>query len=217
MTRSLFCAAIAATALAGAAQAQPIDPAIVPAIDNARVTVRDVGLEPGKPAPVIAHAGDYAILYLKGGRIRGSDGKVTTRPDGGAFFGHGGVTSDTAVTNAAHEIVVDLKDTPSNTVPNTSGLPLAFPRPGSRMILENDRMRVWNYAWVPGQPTAMHFHNTEVVVVFRGDGDIASTTQDGKTVVAHHSPGDIVFNTANRSHSEEVVKGAQSGIMLELK
>ena len=33
----------------------------------------------------------------------------------------------------------------------------------------------------------------------------------------HRHPGDIVFNVANRSHSEELVKGQQSGIMLELK
>jgi predicted metal-dependent enzyme (double-stranded beta helix superfamily) len=210
MNKIRFCALLAVL-LAQTAQAQ------TPVIDNARVTVRDVVLEPGKPAPAIAHAGDYAVLYLQGGRIRGSDGRTAMHPDGGAVFGHGGVTSDTAITAPAHEIVVDLKDTPSNTVPNTTGLPPAFPRPGSKMVLENDRMRVWNYAWVPGQPTAMHFHDTEVVVVFRGDGDIASTTQDGKTTVAHHSPGDIVFNTANRSHSEEVVKGQQSGIMLELK
>ena len=217
MNKTRFCALLAAllaqTALTQSALAQT--PA--PVIDNARVTVRDIVLEPSKPGPVIAHAGDYAVLYLQGGRIRGSDGRAATHPDGGAVFGHGGVTSDTAIAAPAHEIVVELKDTPSNTVPNTTGLPLAFPRPGSKMVLENDRMRVWNYAWVPGQPTAMHFHNTEVVVVFRGDGDIASTTQDGKTIVAHHSPGDIVFNTANRSHSEEVVKGQQSGIMLELK
>jgi quercetin dioxygenase-like cupin family protein len=212
MNKTLFCAVLAALpALAQSAQAQ------TPAIDNARITVRDVVLEPGKPAPVIAHAGDYAILYLQGGRIRGSDGKVAKHPDGGAVFGHGSVTSDTAIGAPAHEIVVELKDTPSNTVANTTGLPLAFPRPGSKKILENDRMRVWNYAWVPGQPTPMHFHNSEVVVVFRGDGDVASTTQDGKTTVAHHNPGEIVFNTANRSHSEELVKGQQSGIMLELK
>jgi predicted metal-dependent enzyme (double-stranded beta helix superfamily) len=217
MNKTRFCALLAAllaqTALTQGALAQT--PALV--IDNARVTVRDIVLAPDKPGPVIAHAGDYAVLYLQGGRIRGSDGRTANRPDGGAIFGHGGVTSDTAITAPAHEIVVELKDTPSNTVPNTTGLPPAFPRRGSKMVLENDRMRVWNYAWVPGQPTAMHFHDTEVVVVFRGDGDIASTTQDGKTIVAHHSPGDIVFNTANRSHSEEVVKGAQSGIMLELK
>jgi hypothetical protein len=216
MNKTQFCALLAAlaqTALTQSALAQT--PA--PVIDNARVTVRDIVLEPGKPGPVIAHAGDYAVLYLQGGRIRGSNGRVVKHPDGGAFFGHGGTSSDTAIGAPAHEIVVELKDTPSNTVPNTSGLPLAFPRPGSKMILENGRMRVWNYAWVPGQPTPMHFHNSEVVVVFRGDGDVASTTQDGKTTTAHHNPGEIVFNTANRSHSEELVKGQQSGIMLELK
>jgi quercetin dioxygenase-like cupin family protein len=212
MNKTLFCAVLAALpALAQTAQAQ------TSVIDNARVTVRDVTLEPGQTAPVISHAGDYVILYRKGGQIRGNDGRTADHPDGSAVFGHGGQTGDTALSAPAHEIIVELKDSPSNTVANTTGLPPAFPRPGSKKVFENDRVRVWNYAWTPGKPTAMHFHDTEVVVVYLGDGDIASTTQDGKTAVNHRNPGDIVFNTANRSHSEEVVKGAQSGIMLELK
>jgi quercetin dioxygenase-like cupin family protein len=197
--------------LAGGALAQ------APVIDNARVTVRDVALEPGAPAPVITHAGDYIILYRTGGSIRSADGKTARHADGSAVFGHGGSTSDTAVAAPAHEIVVELKDAPSNTVPNTTGLPPAFPRPGSKKVFENDKVRVWNYAWVPGKPTAMHFHDTEVVVTYLQDGDIASTTQDGKTTINHRNAGDIVYNLANRSHSEEVVKGQQSGIMLELK
>ncbi|HYS46499.1 MAG TPA: hypothetical protein VEM35_08675, partial [Rhizomicrobium sp.] len=154
---------------------------------------------------------------FQGGRIRAADGKTVTHPSGGASFGHGGATSDTATNGPAHEVVVELKDAPSKTVPNTTGLPPAFPRPGSKKILENEKVRVWNYAWQMGKPTPMHFHNTEVVVVYRGDGDVASTTPDGKTATNHHNPGDIVFNVANRSHSEELVKGQQSGIMLELK
>jgi quercetin dioxygenase-like cupin family protein len=213
MNKTCLFALLALPVLAQSALAQGL-PAV---IDNARVTVRDVPLAPGQPAPVITHAGDYVILYRTGGRIRGSDGQVADHPDGSAVFGHGGQTNDTAVSAPAHEVIVELKDSPSGTVPNTTGLPLAFPRPGSKKVFENDRVRVWNYAWVPGQPTAMHFHNTEVVVVYLGDGDIASTTQDGKTAVNHRNPGDIVFNAAGRSHSEEVVKGQQSGIMLELK
>lgn len=210
MKKTLICALslIAAPALAQT-------PA--PVIDNERVTVRDIPLEPGTPAPAIEHPGDYVILYFQGGHIRGADGKTATHPSGGALFGHGGTTRDTAIGKPAHEIIVELKDSPSRTVPNTTGLPPAFPRPGSKKILENDRIRVWNYKWLSGKPTPMHFHNTEVVVVYRGDGDIASTTPDGKTANNHHNPGDIVFNVANRSHSEELVKGEQSGIMLELK
>lgn len=212
MTKTLLTAALLA-ALPVAALAQT--PA--PVIDNARVTVRDVVLEPGQPAPAIAHAGDYIILYRTGGRIQGSDGRVVRHADGSAVWGHGGTTSDTAVGAPAHEIIVELKDAPSNTVPNTPGLPPAFPRPGSKKVFENDKVRVWNYAWVPGKPTAMHFHDTEVVVTYLQDGDVASTTPDGKTTVNHRKAGDIVYNLANRSHSEEVVKGEQSGIMLELK
>lgn len=188
-----------------------------PLIDNARVTVRDVTLQPGTPGPAISHAGDYAILYFQGGRVRSADGKTANHPSGGAVFGHGGSTRDTALDKPVREIVVELKDAPSNTVPNTTGLPPAFPREGSKLILENDRIRVWNYAWVPGKPTPMHFHNTEVVVAYRGNGDVSSTTPDGKTTVNHRKAGDIVFNVANRSHSEALVQGEQSGIMLELK
>ena len=215
MKKTLICilAGLATPALGQTAPA----PLPTPTIDNARVTVRDLVLQPGAQGPAISHAGDYVILYFQGGRIRAADGKTATRASGGAMFGHGGSTSDTALDKPAHEIVVELKDSPSNTVPNTTGLPPAFPREGSKLILENDRIRVWNYAWVPGKPTPMHFHNTEVVVAYRGNGDVASTTPDGKTTVNHRKAGDIVFNVANRSHSEELVKGEQAGIMLELK
>jgi quercetin dioxygenase-like cupin family protein len=188
-----------------------------PTIDNERVTVRDVHLAPGQAAPAISHAGDYIILYVDGGRLKGSDGKTQSHAAGSAHFGHGGSTSDTALDKPAHQVVVELKDARSRTVPNTTGLPPAFPREGSKLVFENEKVRVWNYAWKPGKPTPMHFHNTEVVVVFLQDGDLSSTDPAGKTQTAHRSPGDIVFNLANRSHSELLVKGEQSGIMLELK
>jgi quercetin dioxygenase-like cupin family protein len=188
-----------------------------PTIDNERVTVRDVRLAPGQAAPAISHAGDYIVLYVDGGRLKGSDGKTQSHAAGSAHFSHGGSTSDTALDKPAHEVVVELKDAPSRTVPNTTGLPPAFPREGSKLVFENEKVRVWNYAWKPGKPTPMHFHNTEVVVVFLQDGDLSSTDPAGKTQTAHRSPGDIVFNLANRSHSELLVKGQASGIMLELK
>lgn len=213
MRNPLFGAALAMPLLALPALAQ----APGPVIDNERVTVRDIPLEQDKPGPMIEHSGDYVVLYVKGGRIRAADGKTVTHPSGSALFGHGGATSDTPTNGAAHEVVIELKDTPSRTVPNTTGLPPAFPRPGSKKVFENEKIRVWNYAWRPGKPTPMHFHNTEVVVIYLGDGDVASTTPDGKKTVNHHNPGDIVFNVANRSHSEELVKGEQSGIMMELK
>lgn len=200
---------------AGALSARADAPASV--IDNGRVTVRDILLKPGQPGPTIEHVGDYVILYVTGGRIRHTDGSSQILVAGSATAGHGGMTRDTALDTDVHEVVVELKDSPSNTVPNTTGLPPGFPRPGARKVFENDRVRVWNYTWLPGKPTPMHFHNTEVVVVYLGNGDILATTLDGKKTITHHNRGDIVFNLANRSHSEELVQGDMSGIMLELK
>ena len=208
MKKTLLCA-LAAFATPAWAQA--------PVIDNERVTVRDITLERGKAGPAIQHAGDYVVIYVNGGQVRAADGKTAMQAAGSAVSGHGGSTSDTATGGALHEVVVELKDAPSNTVPNTTGLPPAFPRDGSKLVLETPKVRVWNYTWLPGKPTPMHFHNTEVVVTYLHDGDVASTTPDGKKTVNHRKAGDIVFNLANRSHSEELVKGEQAGIMLELK
>jgi len=211
MRKPALLAALALMAVPARAQAP------APTIDNARVTVRDIALEPGKTGPAIPHAGNYVVLYFDGGRIRGADGRIKTHPAGDATFGHGGETRDTAMGAAAREIVVDLKDAASNTVPNTTGLPNGFPREGAKKVLENDKVIVWNYTWVLNKPTPMHFHNTEVVVAYRGDGDIKAATPDGKSTIGHRKTGDVVYNLANRSHSEELVSGTASGVMLELK
>ncbi len=203
----------ATAALTGAARAD----APAPVIDNARVTVRDIHIKKGETAPSIAHAGEYVVLYVNGGRIRSTGNKTANPVAGSAMTGQGGATADTALDGDVHEVVVELKNAPSNTVPNNTGLPPAFPREGSKLVLETPKVRVWNYAWVPGRPTPMHFHNTEVVVTYLHDGDVSSTTPDGKTQVNQRKAGDIVFNVANRSHSEALVKGEQAGIMLELK
>ena len=195
----------------------PVLAQVPPVMDNPRVTVRDIHLEKGVAGPAISHAGDYVVLYFDGGRIRSADGKTKTHPAGDAVAGHGGTTSDLSLDGPAREIVVELKDAPSNTVPNTTGLPPAFPREGSKLVLETPRVRVWNYAWVPGKPTVMHFHNTEVIVAYRGEGEITSTDPSGKATPNHRATGDIVYNLANRSHSEALVKGEVSGVMLELK
>jgi hypothetical protein len=191
--------------------------AAAPVMDNPRVTVRDIHLEKGMPGPVISHAGDYVVLYFDGGRIKDGGGKTAVHAAGSATAGHGGTTADTSLNGPAREIVVELKDAPSNTVPNTSGLPPGFPREGSELVLETPKVRVWNYTWLLNKPTPMHFHNTEIVVAYRGDGDIKAVTPDGKSGVTHRATGDIVYNTANRAHSEELVKGTASGVMLELK
>jgi uncharacterized RmlC-like cupin family protein len=194
-----------------------------PVIDNERVTVWDIELTPGASGPATPHDEDTVIMFLEGGQIRtvDSSGKATTaeRKAGDAVFvPRGADATDTLVSGGpAHEVVIALKDHKAPSIANNTGLPAAFPRPGSVQVLDNDRVVVWNYSWVKGAPTQMHFHNKDVVVAFRFDGALKSVTPDGASVVNSYKSGDIRFNKGNRAHYEELMDDHQSAVMMELK
>ncbi|HEY6249530.1 MAG TPA: hypothetical protein VI685_06190 [Candidatus Angelobacter sp.] len=114
-------------------------------------------------------------------------------------------------------IVIDLKDHPVAPIQNTSGYPLAFPRPGIKKLFENERVIVWDYTWEPGVATPMHFHDKDVVAYFLEDGDLKSTAPDGQAVVNTYTSGTVRFNTRNRTHTETLVRGKQRAIITELK
>ena len=118
---------------------------------------------------------------------------------------------------SARSIVVELLAPPVGPLPNTTGLPAAFDRPGIEKLMENERVTVWRYAWQPGKRTPVHFHASDVVVVFTADGVLASITQDGKTVMNPHSFALTKFSPRGRVHQEELVKGKASAVMVELK
>ena len=37
-------------------------------------------------------------------------------------------------------------------------LPPAYPRPGASTLIENQRVVVWNIAWLKGEPSPLHRH-----------------------------------------------------------
>ena len=116
-----------------------------------------------------------------------------------------------------HAIVIALKDVKIAPAPNNTKYPLAFPREGVNKVLENDRVIVWDYTWIKGRPTVMHFHDKDVVVVYMADGKLKSTTADGMSVVNDISFGKTTFNAPNRTHSEELVEGSARAVITEFK
>ena len=114
-------------------------------------------------------------------------------------------------------IVIDLKDQQATPYKNTTTYPLAFPRPGSKKILENDRVIVWDYTWTPDVATPMHFHDKDVVATFLEDGDLKSTTPDGQATVKPYKPGTVKYNLGGRTHTETLIRGKQRAIIVELK
>jgi hypothetical protein len=195
-----------------------------PILDNERVTVWDVTWTKGTSIPAPALAGDWVRVDLLGGSIRTTAAQGASHLEklkaGDVRFEPRGATRNeegVADNHPSRSIVVALKDHPVDPIANNSGYPDAFPRPRVKKRLENDRIVVWEYTWLPGQPTPMHFHSRDVIVVQLTDGALRSTTPDGKSVVLNHTFGLAKFSPRNRTHFEELAKGHAHAIMVELK
>lgn len=172
-----------------------------PLIDNERVTVWETN---GGPAQRHSLVDEVEI--------------VIARDQGTAFFlpkGKGGFP--TASFRPEKTIEIALKDHTVAPLANKSGYPNAFPRPGVKKLIDNARVIVWEYTWKPGEPTPMHFHDKDVVVVYTDDGDLQSTTPDGKKVVNKYTFGMAKFNARDRMHTELLVNGHEHAVMMELK
>lgn len=192
-------------------------------IDNERVTVWEATWAKGKPTPMHRHKYDMVFIELAD-----ADVKITT-PDGvtrnasprvgQASFLQKGVThmEEGASDTPRHTILIDLKDVVVPPLPNKTGHADAFPREGARKLIDNARVAVWDFSWTPGKPTAMHFHDKDVVVVYLGNGELSSTTPDGKSTISSSTFGQPKFNPRDRTHSELLVKGSQRVIAVELK
>jgi quercetin dioxygenase-like cupin family protein len=195
---------------------------ITPIVSNERVTVRDVTLTPGTPEPMEQHREDSVTVFLTGGMVKvtQSDGtsRVVTRNANDAVFApKGGASSLEAVGHTVRAVMIDLHDHAVAPLPNTTGLPEAFPRPGSKHVFENDRIVIWDYTFVPGQPSPMHFHSRDVVTIYTDDGAVTSTTPAGDVTVNNHTFGQTLFNPRNRTHTEVLSRGKVHIVVVELK
>jgi hypothetical protein len=154
-----------------------------------------------------------AVLDVTGSAAAQPTDAVVVSLHGNAAF----LPKGTAPKIDGRSMVINLKDHPAPTYTNATKYPLAFPRPGSKKVLENDHVIVWDYTWTPDVATPMHFHDKDVVVVFLDDGDLKSTTADGKDTVNEYKPGTTRFNLGGRTHTETLVRGKQRAIITELK
>jgi hypothetical protein len=178
---------------------------VAPLIQNNRVIVWDV--TPGGKAPATNPAHDVVTFVIRGDQAK-SQGEVLYRVRG--------AVSEPAPVDT-RRIVIELQDAKVAPLANSSGYPLAFPRPGSRKLFENERVVVWSYTWTPGVATPMHFHDKDVVVTYLADGALTSTDAQGKAVVNPHHFGYTKFNARDRVHTELLARGQGSAMMVELK
>lgn len=221
LARTVFILEIAG--ILGFSHAQTATPGALPVIDNERATVWENTLNPREPVSVKHHDADVVTLFLSDGDLRVTDvhgaSKVTSRKRGDVVFTRKDTEEKEEVTsrNPIKLVVIELKDHSVPPLPNTTGYPLAFPRPGSKKVVENDRIVAWRYTWTAGVRTPMHFHDKDVVIAYLGDGSLKSVPLTGSSEVNEHKFGEVRFNRANRTHYEVLEKGNLSAIIVELK
>jgi len=172
-----------------------------PAIDNEHVTVWDVTWTKGVINPA-ERDHDLVVMWLTGPHA-GTAG----------FIAKGSQLKP----GAARSVIIELKDVPAARYVNKTGYPPAFPRPHVKKLFENERVVVWSYRWNPGEPTPMHFHDKDVVVVYREDTALVSTTPEGVKKLNQYKAFDVRFNKGNRTHTELLDHGSGSAMMMELK
>lgn len=193
LSAPLFAAALVAAAVAPA-----------PLIDNARASVWTLDLTPGADAASLGMDRDRIVFVLRGEAAP----TAVFVPRGSPWEGQPA---------SGRAVVIALKDGTPPPLARPEGLPPGFPRPGAEKLLENARAVVWTYAWTPGVATAVHFHDKDVVIAYRFDGAVASTTPDGAVSTTAYRAGEVRFAARGRIHSERLVEGREAAILVELK
>jgi hypothetical protein len=166
---------------------------------------------PSGSAPIIDN--EHATVWdASSPRTCAHDCVAISLADGKAVYERKGSKSPSGRT-----VIIELKDYTGAPPSNTTAYPNAFPRPGSKKVLENDRVIVWDYTWTAGVATPMHYHDKDVVVTYLKDGSLKSTTPSGDVTVNNYTFGTVKYNPRDRTHTETLVKGSERAIIVEFK
>jgi hypothetical protein len=195
-------------------------------LDNVRVTVWEVNWRHGDRQPVHRHLYDMAGVYLRYGPITvtaldGTENKGAEFPVPRPYFQPKGITHrEEAVTPGAPErlaIMVDLKEAATDMMYIDDPEPSAYPREGATNVLENPRVRMWDYTWTPNGPAVKRVYRNDVVEVVVTGGTVKVTGPDGKAETRTLAPKQARYINRGTVRTEQGVSGSPRVIAIELK
>ena len=95
------------------------------------------------------------------------------------------------------------------------------PNVGTKLLFENDRVRVWDLRLAPGESTGLHQHNTDFLYVVIGDGQLQTRFPDGSTDPPRTmTDGEVRFRSVDDQMIHEAVNTGDNewrNIVVELK
>lgn len=191
------------------------------------VAIWDVTRTPGAAAASAPRtlAADEVSVTLAAGAVR------ITRPDGAWTVEHepfgfvrfepaGTVRAVEAAGEASRVVVFQLKAAPLPDWPRLADVPGQFPRTGATLLLETDRIRVWDQTWTPDVRIALHMHYVPAAAVFLEGGRLQTFEADGRANPPFgRSRGDVLALAAPLAapHEEEQVEGRPRAVWIEFK
>ena len=193
--------------------------------ENERVIIWEVVWIDGAAQPYHRHRYDMTGVFLRWGPLR------VTRPDGtftvsetpfevpSTFLLRKGVTHKEEGTGQPerHSIMIDLKDHAAPPRGTRTDVRPAFPRDGATLVLDEDRVAVWDVQLSEGDEVPLHVHNADTVAVFLAGGTVRSIEEDGTASDATYAYKDVRFWPAGRVHREVVVDGSPRAYLFELR
>ncbi len=92
---------------------------------------------------------------------------------------------------------------------------------GTRLLFENDRVRVWDLRLAPGETTGLHRHKTDYLYVVIGGGTLQGIDAAGNKKPAEEmADGDVRFRSIQGDDVHQAVNtgdGDWRNIVVELK
>ncbi len=92
---------------------------------------------------------------------------------------------------------------------------------GTKLLFENDRVRVWDLRLAPGESTGLHRHSTDYFYVVIGDGELQPVDADGnKDEPRKMKDSEVHFRNIDGQDVHEAINAGDStwrNIVVELK
>lgn len=102
-----------------------------------------------------------------------------------------------------------------------SATPAVSPAVGTRLLFENDRVRVWDLCLPPGGSTGLHRHTTDFLYVVIGDGTLQTVYADGSSDAPRTMrDGEVRFREVETESVHDAVNTGDTpwrNIVVELK
>lgn len=196
-------------------------------LDNVRVTVWEVNWHHGDAQPVHRHKYDMAGVYLRWGPITVTnlDGSTVESPEfpiPRPYFQPKNITHREEAHGAPGTperlaIMVDLKDAVTDMMMIDDPEPSAYPRDGAKNVLENPRLRMWDYTYAANGPAVKRVYRNDVVEVVVTGGTVRVTGPDGKPETRILAPKQARYISRGALLTEQGVSGSPRVIAIELK